>query len=390
MVLGPPALENPALPALAKDNILTSRIAGGHTDSHMTINGFAHVQRILIRSANWVGDAIMMTPAVRAVRRNYPSAQITLLVKPWVAPVFAHNPDIDELMVYQADARHAGWAGLWRLAMDIRRRRFDLAILFQNAFEAALLSYLARIPERMGFTTDGRTALLTRRIRTWRPLKQGHLIDYYLGLLTGAGMTLHGRQLTLMITPDEQRDARRLLAQKGGRDIPFLVGLNPGAAHGTAKRWLTSRFAEVGRQMILDHGAKVILFGGPDEAGLGRQLAMDIGSGSINLCGRTSLRQALALIGQCNLFVTNDSGLMHAASALNIPLVAIIGPTNPTATGPGNKASRLVQRPDACELSPCLKPTCPISDRRCMTAISVDMVMAAARALLMQVKGQQA
>ncbi|MFH0731005.1 MAG: lipopolysaccharide heptosyltransferase II [Pseudomonadota bacterium] len=365
-------------------------LMGGHTDSHMTIKGLTHVQRILIRSANWVGDAIMTTPAIRAIRRNYPSARITLLAKPWVAPVFAHNPDIDELMVYQANARHGGRTGLWRLAADMRRRRFDLAILFQNAFEAALLSFLARIPKRMGFTTDGRTALLTRRIRTWRPLKRGHLIDYYLGLLSGAGMTLHGRQPTLIITPTEQREARQLLAQEGGLDTPLLVGLNPGAAHGTAKQWLASRFAEVGRQMILDHGAKVILFGGPDESRLGSQLATDIGEGSINLCGRTSLRQAMALIGHCNLFVTNDSGLMHAAAALNIPQVAIIGPTNPTATGPGNKDSRLVHKPDACELSPCLKPTCPITDRRCMTAISVEMVMNAALALLIQAKGRQA
>jgi len=380
-------VENPPLSALAKDSIVTS-LMGRHTDNHMGIKGLTRVKRILIRSANWVGDAIMTTPAIRAIRRNYPSAHITLLAKPWVAPVFAYNPDIDELMVYQAEGRHGGWAGLWRLAADIRRHRFDLAILFQNAFEAALLTFLARIPQRMGFTTDGRTALLTQRIRSWRPLKRRHLIDYYLGLIAGAGMTLHGRQLTLLITPDEQREARRLLAQKGGIDTPLLVGLNPGAAHGTAKRWLADRFTEIGRRMIFEHGAKVIIFGGPDEAGIGRQLATDIGEGSVNLCGQTSLRHAMALIGECNLFVTNDSGLMHAAAALNIPQVAIIGPTDPTATGPGNEASRLVHRPDACELSPCLKPTCPITDQRCMTAISVKMVMEAALALLAQARGQ--
>lgn len=357
---------------------MTSRI-GGHTDRY---------QRILIRSANWVGDAIMTTPAVRAIRRNYPSARITLLAKPWVTPVFAHNPDIDELMVYQANGRHGGWTGLWRLAADMRRKHFDVAILFQNAFEAALLAFLARIPKRMGFTTDGRTALLTERIRTWRPLKRGHLIDYYLGLLAGAGMTLHGRELTLFIPPEEQREARRFLAEKAGTDIPFLVGLNPGAAFGTAKRWLPERFAETGRRLILEHNAKVVIFGGPDAVALGRQLATDIGHGSINFCGQTSLRQTMALIGQCHLFVTNDSGLMHVAAALDIPQVAIIGPTNPVATGPGNKkASRLVHRPEACPLSPCLKPACPLTDQRCMTAISVEMVMEAARELIAPSKG---
>jgi heptosyltransferase II len=377
MVLGSPPLENPPLPALAKDNIVTSR-TGGHMDTH---------QRILIRAANWVGDAIMTTPAVRAIRRNFPSARITLLAKPWVAPVFEHNPDIDELMVYQADGRHGGWAGLLRLTMDMHRKRFDVAILFQNAFEAALLAFLARIPKRMGFTTDGRTALLTERIRTWRPLKRGHLIDYYLGLLAGAGMTPQGRELTLFFTPAEQREARRFLAEKVGIDAPFIVGLNPGAAFGTAKRWLPDRFSETGRRMILEYNAKVIIFGGPDEVTLGRQLATEIGHGSINLCGQTSLRQTMALIGQCHLFVTNDSGLMHVAAALNIPQVAIIGPTNPVATGPVNQASRIVHKPETCPFSPCLKPTCPIVDQRCMTTLTVKMVMEAARGLIALPKG---
>lgn len=372
---------------MAKDNIVIS-LTGGNTNRHMTIKGLARTRRILIRSANWVGDAVMTTPAIRAIRRNFPSARITLLAKPWVTPVFMHNPDIDDLMVYQAAGRHGGWTGLWRLAADMHRERFDLAILFQNAFEAALLSFLARIPERLGFTTDGRTALLTRRIRTWQPLKRGHLIDYYLGLLAGAGMTLHGRRLTLLITPDERREARGLLAKMGGLDTSLLVGLSPGAAFGTAKRWLADRFAETGRRMILELGAKVVLFGSPPEADLGRRLATDIGDDCINLCGRTSLRQTMAILSQCRLFVTNDSGLMHVAAALDIPQVAIIGPTNPSATGPANEASRLVHRPEACELSPCLQSICPITDQRCMTAISVGMVMEAARALLAQPKGQ--
>ncbi|MBI5895274.1 MAG: lipopolysaccharide heptosyltransferase II [Desulfobacterales bacterium] len=345
------------------------------------------MERILIRAANWVGDAIMTTPTIRAIRRNFPSAHITLLAKPWVAPVFNHNPDIDEVMIYKAAGRHGGWKGLLRLAKEMRGCRFDLAILFQNAFEAALLSFLAGIPRRMGFTTDGRTALLTERIRTWRPLKRGHLIDYYLGLLSGAGMALHGRQLTLVITPDEQLEARRYLAEMGMTE-QLLVGLNPGATFGTAKRWLPDRFAQLGRRLIAEHKAQVVIFGGPDEADLGRWLAADIGPGAIDLCGQTTLRQAMALIGQCGLFVTNDSGLMHVAAALEIPQVAIIGPTDPVATGPVNASSRLVYLPEACEFSPCLQPHCPILDHRCMTSIPVVLVMQTALALLAQSKGR--
>ena len=346
-----------------------------------------HIDRILIRAANWVGDAIMTTPAIRAIRRNFASAHITILAKPWVAPVFQHNQDIDEVMLYQADGRHSGWRGLLRLANDLREQHFDLAILFQNAFEAALLAFLAGIPRRMGFTTDARTALLTERIRTWRPLKRGHLIDYYLGLIHGAGLTLHGRQLTVVISREEHLEARKYLTRM---EITqgLLVGLNPGATFGTAKRWLPDRFAELGRRMIAEQKARILIFGGPSEADLGRQLATDIGQGATNLCGQTTLRLAMALIGQCGLFVTNDSGLMHVAAALDIPQVAIIGPTDPVATGPVNDHSSMVYLPEACEFSPCLQSHCPIVDHRCMTAIPVDLVMQAALAQLAQTMGR--
>jgi lipopolysaccharide heptosyltransferase II len=366
-------MENPPVQALAARNESLSRA--------MPPARFQHIERIVIRSANWVGDAIMTTPAVRAIRRNFPAAHISLLAKPWVAPVFALNPDIDEVMVYQAGGRHRSWIGLIRLARDLHSRGFDLAILFQNAFEAALLSFMAGIPRRMGFTTDARTALLTDRIRSWRPLKKGHLIDYYLGLLNGAGLTLHGRRLTLIISPDERREARCFLEHQGiGEGL--LIGLNPGATFGTAKRWLPDRFVELGRRLIEEQRAHVLIFGGPDEINLGRWLAADIGEGAINLCGKTTLRQAMSLIGQCNLFVTNDSGLMHVAAALEIPQVAVIGPTDPVATGPVNAASRLVIFPEACEFHPCMQPHCPVADHRCMTAISVERVMQTALTLL--------
>lgn len=353
----------------------------------MPSNRFANVQRILIRSANWVGDAVMTTPALRAVRRRFPGAQITLLAKPWVIPVFKNSPDIDHIMTYDADGRHAGPLGKWRLVQEICRERFDLAISLQNAFEAALLFFLARIPRRMGFTTDGRALLLTDRIHTWRPLKKGHLIDYYLGLMAGGGIASQGRRLTLAISPVEKTAARQFLNRHGiDLDRP-LIGINPGAAFGTAKRWLPERYVHVGRNLIDQLDASILIFGSTSEGALGTSIATRIGDGCLNLSGRTSLRQAMALIGECNLFITNDSGLMHVAAALEVPQVVIIGPTDPVATGPVNEESLLVQKQDACYLSPCLKPHCPIVDHRCMTAISVEMVMDAALSTLKREKG---
>ncbi|MDA8138409.1 MAG: lipopolysaccharide heptosyltransferase II [Desulfobacteraceae bacterium] len=355
----------------------------------MSSDQFSAVQRILIRAANWVGDAIMTTPALRAVRHHFPAAEITLLAKPWVIPVFENSPDIDRIMVYDANGRHSGPTGLWRLAQDTRGGQFDLAILLQNAFEAALLAFLARIPRRMGFTTDARTLLLTDRIRSWRPLKRGHLIDYYLGLMAGAGIASRGRDLTLVLSDSEREEARCFLSRHGIHGQDLIIGLNPGAAFGTAKRWLPERYAELGRRLMAQHAARLLIFGSSSEAELGRQMAAEIGNDCLSLSGQTSLRQAMALIGECDLFITNDSGLMHVAAALDVPQVAIIGPTDPTATGPVNAQSLLVHRPEACYLSPCLKPHCPIIDHRCMTAISVDMVMDAAVSLLNRSKATE-
>jgi heptosyltransferase II len=340
----------------------------------MIPNRFPHTRKILIRSANWVGDAIMTTPAMMAIRNNFPRAHITLLAKPWVMPVFTHNPHVDELMVYEAQGRHQGALGVLRLARDLKERKFDLAILFQNAFEAALIAWLAAIPRRLGFTTDARTLLLTDRIRTWPGLKKGHLVDYYIGLLSSAGFTAGRRKLTLFFTPQEQLAARQALLKLGIAADTRIIGINPGATYGTAKRWPKDRFVELSRRLINDQRACILVFGGPGEAQLGSEIATRVGTGCFNLCNRTRLREAMALIGCCHAFVTNDSGLMHVAAALDIPQVAIIGPTDPRATRPVSQASRLVQNAGSCECAPCLKVDCPL-DHRCMTTIDVNMIL---------------
>lgn len=332
----------------------------------------------MLRSANWVGDAVMTTPTARAVRKNFPLARITLLAKPWVVPVFQNSPHVDEIMIYETGGRHKGLTGRMRLCRDLRQKNFDLAILFQNAFEAAMLAFAGRIPRRLGFATDGRTALLTDRLYNYRALKKGHLIDYYLGILGGAGLDLDGRDLALFVSEQEQAHSRALLAGFGIEPGAPVAGLNPGATFGTAKRWLPERFAELSRRIYAEKGMRSLLFGGPGEVDLGQQIAAQTDGCAVNLCGRTSLREAMCLINACRFFITNDSGLMHVAAALDIPQLAIIGPTDHIATGPSNRNSRIVRVPGACYMAPCLKTVCPI-DHRCMTRISVDRVLAELR-----------
>ncbi len=339
------------------------------------------IRRILIRAPNWVGDAVMSTPLARAVRRHFPSAGITVLAKPWVAAVFEHSPDVDHILPYDSRSRHAGLRGMRRLCRDIRQHRFDLAVLAPNSFGSALVPWLAGIPLRLGYDTDGRGILLTHRVRMTKEKKQRHQIDYYLGILDGLSLPASGSDLTLSIPPAEQDRAREILEQNGTERTDGIIGINPGAAYGTAKRWFPERYAELCRKLRSDFpDMPVAVFGGPGEESLGETICGSVGDGCINLCGRTSLREAMALIRQCRLFVTNDSGLMHIAAALDVPQIAIFGPTDHTTTSPAGRRSHIIRVEVPC--SPCLERECPPGHHRCMDAVSVTLVYEKAKTLL--------
>jgi heptosyltransferase-2 len=346
---------------------------------------FRGVKRIIIRSTNWVGDAVLTTPAVRAVRKNFPDAEITMLAKPWVAPIFYNNPHVDHVIYYEREGRHRRWSGKVRLVKALRKGKFDLAILFQNAFEAAILTYLAGVPNRLGYDTDNRRFLLTHSIKMTPRLKQIHEIDYYLGILQAVGLKVGGRALTLRVTDQERNRASEILKKQHVTTRDKLVGVSPGATYGSAKRWFPERYAALCDKIHESYGVRIIIFGGPGEEGTGCRVSESMRHPSVNLCGKTTLRETAALIERCRLFVTNDSGLMHIADALSVPLVAIFGSTNPITTGPSGPRSRVVRASVSC--SPCLKPECP-TDHKCMADISVDRVWAETDALLREDSNQ--
>ncbi|WP_051148547.1 lipopolysaccharide heptosyltransferase II [Desulfospira joergensenii] len=335
--------------------------------------------RIMIRAANWVGDAIMTTPVIRAMKKNFPRACITVLAKPWVIPVYESNPHVDEIMTYENSGRHKTGMGTLRLVRDIKERGFHLAILMQNAFEAALLAFLAGIPERVGYNTDARSLLLNPSVKLNPELKKKHLIDYYLGILRGVGLEDDGRGMDLSINDSDQAWALEALTNLGlckGRPV---IGINPGATGGTAKRWFPERYAGLAEKLSNLYQTKIVIFGGPADHGLGEEILSMSKGACINMAGKTGLSQAFALIGNLDLFITNDSGLMHAAAALNVPQVAVIGSTDYIATAPSSENAVMVRVPVNC--SPCLKDECPI-DHRCMDRISVEMVLNTCRTIL--------
>jgi len=333
-------------------------------------------KNILIRSTNWIGDAIMTTPAVRTVRENFPEARISVLVQPWVADVFVASPHVDEIILYQKKGEHQGVVGMLRLARELAARRFDMAILLQNAFEAALLAWWAGIPVRCGYSRDGRRLLLTHPVRLTRERRQLHQVYYYQKLMADLGLKPGPDELFLRLPEEAELWATHFVDDHGPGP---LVGLNPGAAYGPAKRWPAERYAALAGRLVRELGAQVLVFGTAADQPAAAAIQAAAAGQVHELTGRTTLAQAMALIGRCRCFVTNDSGLMHVAAALKTPLVALFGSTDAVATGPFSDRAVVVQRHLAC--SPCLKTHCA-TDFRCMLGIGVDEAFEPLRRLL--------
>jgi heptosyltransferase-2 len=341
-------------------------------------------KKILVRATNWVGDAVMSVPALQALREQYPGAHISILARRWVAALYGREAFCDELIPYEAPK---GWHALdtkWRLAGDLRGRRFDCAVLFQNAFEAALLVWLARIPVRIGYARDGRSALLTHSIPTPAAGETPrHQRFYYLELLKRAGIIDNyplDEPIQLSGAPMAAGKGReRFLAASVSAPV---VGVSPGAAYGGAKRWFADRFAEAAVQVARERQASIAVFGSREELAICEAVRENVtacGLPCLNFAGATSLSEFIELASACDIFLTNDSGPMHIASAFGVPTVAVFGATDDEATGPTGGKSRVVREPVEC--SPCLLRECPI-DHRCMAAVSAARVAETALSLV--------
>ena len=331
------------------------------------------ISRVCVRATNWLGDAVMSLPAIRAIRQIFPHAHIAVVARPWVADLYARESSIDCVIPYSA---RRGLAARRAFAAVLHRERFDAAILLQNAFDAALIAWLAGIPERIGYNRDARGLLLTRAIQVPEPGEiPRHERFYYLELLRRAGM-MESFPDTGAIRLDGSEQARAAglthLARLGISGP--AIGISPGAAYGNAKRWLPERFAAVARTLA---PSAVLLFGSAGERPLCETVAGFLGGGTDirNLAGETTLGEFTDLVAACRLFLTNDSGAMHVASALGVPTVAVFGATDDTTTGPTGPLARVVR--EHAECSPCLLRECPI-DHRCMTAVTVEQTAAVA------------
>ncbi len=331
------------------------------------------IERILVKGTNWVGDTIISFPAVHALRQRFPKARIAVLTNARLAELWKANPSIDEVIPYDMPSGACRPLGELRIARVIKQRRIDLAVIFPRSFSSALMVFLGGIPRRIGYKSEGRGFLLTERIDCTAEVLNRHRMYYYLRLIEGLSRCPSPPLPSLSLNGNQERWAETFLSHTGLKG-KVLIGLNPGATYGQAKCWSPERFAELGRRLIKDQGASVLVFGSsrPQEKALNASIAQGIGEGCLDLSGKTSLLQLAALLRHCRLLVTNDTGTMHVAAAVGTRVVAIFGPTDHRATSPLGKGHIVIRKAVSC--SPCLKRACP-EDHRCMELISVAHVL---------------
>jgi heptosyltransferase-2 len=324
----------------------------------------------------------MCIPALEAIRRSRAGDEISILARPAVADLFAGQPFAGRILEYDYRGRHRGWLGREALIRELRREKFDVAVLFQNAFEAAWLAWRAGIPQRIGYARDARGPLLTKAIDVPKdgeiPRHESH---YYMEMLRRAGwMESRGEILpTRLLIPHYAVDAAESALRKAGaREGSWRCAIAPGASYGAAKCWPPDRFASLADRLISECAADVIFFGTPGEKEIAARILSAMKCRAISLVGETSMPELAALFSACSLFIGNDSGAMHVAAAAGLPVIGIFGSTDPEGTAPVTAQFTLIREAPSC--SPCFLRRCPV-DHRCMTRITVESVFSAARSL---------
>lgn len=335
-------------------------------------------ENIIVRMPNWIGDVVMATPVLIDLRRAFPEAKITAMCRAPMAELLEGFPYLDEIFQFTKPGRLIRRDEKRNLMEKLRQGKYDTGILLPNTFSSAWWFWQAGIRCRIGYTEGLRGFLLTHPVSMPKDKERIHLTRIYKNLLSVFGIPPSSTLPELFVREEEKKRAGLLLSRHGVRSGDRIVGVNPGAAYGSAKCWLPERFREVTLRLLEDPDVVVVYFGDRGTADLVKEICKGFPRRVVNLAGETSLRELPALIARCDVLLTNDSGPMHIAGAVKTPVVALFGSTNSVMTGPWGKGI-VIHKKVSC--SPCYKRVCPI-DFRCMKRIETEEVLQAVRKML--------
>ncbi len=329
-------------------------------------------KNILVRMPNWIGDLIMATPVLTDLRRAFPKAEITAMCRTPISELLKKDEAIDELFSFTKPSNEfLRRQDLRNIIAKIEAGKYDTGILLPNSFSSAWWFWQGKVKRRIGFAAHFRSLLLTDAIPFPKNRDSQHLVLTYKHLLKPLGIPVSDTAPRLYVTGQEIEESKQLLYQRGYIKGKKLIGINPGAAYGTAKCWPPDRFRSLALKLLEETDAWIVFFGDSATSSLVKEICFGLPERVMNLAGVTNLRELACIIKDCSVLVTNDSGPMHIGAAFGTPLVALFGSTDETVTGPYGQGHGVIHKKVKC--SPCFKRVCPI-DFRCMTSISVEEV----------------
>lgn len=343
---------------------------------------------ILVKGTNWIGDVFLSLPAIYSLRHIFPDAKIDVAVKQPLKGLFAAglgSDVIDSVIEYDT--------GFFRevdFIRAVRTKKYDLGVTFPRSLHSALMLFFGGVKERVGYAADLRSPLLTKRVARTEEIRGVHQMEYYRNLVSVLGDPGPPVIPEFTLTDDDRAEGIRLLKKHGlSREGQggALIGINPGAAYGSAKMWYPERFAKTADTLVKEFGGRAVVFGGPGDVEVAEMVASSMETSPILLAGKTSIKGLVSAIANMDIFITNDSGPMHIAAALKVPIVAVFGSTNHVTTAPmAPEGTAVIVRRDDVECSPCLERVCPKRHHRCMDLIEAEDVVREARKFLLSEK----
>jgi heptosyltransferase-2 len=340
----------------------------------------SNYKRILIVRTDRIGDVLLSTPVIKTLRGNYPNAYIAAMVSPYAKDIVDGNPYLDEVIIYDKEGSHKSWRRSLKFAQNLKKKRFDLALVLHPTNRVHLVTFFAGIPRRIGYDRNFRF-LLTDRIKHTKQLGQKHELEYALDLVIDLGIEPKDKALFMPIKPESERWVEELFKREGIKASDRLLAIHP-AASCPSKIWPNERFSDVAARLIERYGLKVLVIAGPKDLALAESVIKHMHKPAINLSGKTSVSQLSSVLKRCNLFISNDSGPVHIAAALGTPVISIFGRNqkglSPTRWGPTGKKDKILHKEVGC--IECLAHNCT-KEFACLAAITVDDVVNAADSL---------